>query len=545
MGTRMANCGARSWTALSVGALLLTLAAPLAATSAGQGAGQGAQQAPPQTGQTAATPQTPAAAPTGPVLQLTMDEAVAMAVESNIGLKAQRLNVDIAAEGVAGAEAAFKPTLNANLSTSSQTSLPSSFTQLTSGSISSATKSGGAQVNQVLPWLGASYQASWQNNLSTTTQPSPVFNPSIGSNVVFTYTQPLLRGFLIDANRAGLANSQTQHQVADLGLQLNTIELQDQVRLAYLQLIAANAVLDVNKSNYDLAQTALHDTEREVAVGVSAKVEIVQSRVQVEQTKVFVIQAQGQVAAAQDQLRTLILDPSRPDYWTIQLEAKDQIAVEPRTIDVDAAVASALANRLDLIEARRNLDITKRTTRLDENLTKASVTAQAQYSATSSGGTQFLYNGLTGTSSGQSVKSYASVLSETFSGAFPSWAVGVSVGYPIGRTAAEATLAQQRLTEQQAVLNLHNLELSVAAQVRQAARNVQTDFQVVETARAALDASQQQFDAETRKKEQGLSDPFQYILKEQELSQAKVSFLQAEIQYNVDLLVFDRLQKVS
>jgi len=543
MGTRMANRGARSWTALSFVAVLMC-AGRIAAAGAG---GQGLQTPPPAAGQTLTSPQAPAPpqTPTGPVLQLTMDEAVAMAVESNIGLKAQRLSVDIAAEGVAGAEAAFKPTLSANLSTSSQTSLPSSFTQLTSGSISSATKSGGASVTQSLPWLGGTYLASWSNNLSTTTQPSPVFNPSIGSNVVFSFSQPLLRGFLIDSNRAGLANSQTARQVADLGLQLNTIELQDQVRLAYLQLIAANAVLDVNKSNYDLAQTELHNTEAQVAVGVSAKVEIVQSEVQVQQTKLSVIQAQGGVAAAQDQLRTLILDPSRPDYWAVQLEAKDQIVVEQRAIDVDAAVASALANRLDVIEARRNLEITKRTTRLDENLTKASVNAQAQYSATSSGGTQFLYNGLTGTSSGQSIKSYSSVLGETFSGAFPSWAVGVSVGYPIGRSVAEATLAQQRLTEQQAVLNLHNLELSVAAQVRQAARNVQTDFQIVQTARAALDASQQQFDAETRKKEQGLSDPFQYILKEQELSQAKVSYLQAEIQYNVDLMAFDRLQKVN
>jgi outer membrane protein len=549
MGTRMANRGVQSWTALSMSALL-TLAAPLAPRVAGQGAGQSAQQTPPpQTGQTVSTPQAPAAAQSGAVLQLTMDEAVAMAVDANIGLKAQRLSVDIAAEAVAGAEAAFKPTVSAGLQTASQTSLPSSFTQLTSGSISGATKSGFAQVNQSLPWLGGTYVASWSNSLSTTTQPSPVFNPSINSNVVFTFTQPLLRGFLIDANRAALANNQTARQVADLGLQLNTIELQDQVRLAYLQLIAANAQVDVANQNFDLAQTELHNTEASVAVGVSAKVDLISNQVQVEQTRSSVILAKSGVASAEDQLRTLILDPSRPDYWTVKLEAKDQIVVEPRTIDVDAAVANALANRLDVIEARRNLEITKRTTRLDADLTKTSVNAQAQYSATSVGGTQFLYasssNGLSTTATGQTTKNFGSVLGETFGGAYPSWAVGVSVGYPIGRSAAEATLAQQRLTEQQAVLNLRNLELSVAAAVRQAARNVQVDFELVQTAHAALDASQQQFDAETRKKEQGLSDPFTFIQKEQVLSQAKVSFLQAEIQYNADLMAFDRLQKVS
>src|SRR5579864_1558844 len=409
MRTRMANRGVRTWTALSFAATLMC-AAPIEAA----GAGQGGQTTPPPAGQALTTPQAPAPTQSGPVLQLTMDQAVAMAVEANLGLKYQRLFVDNAAEGVAGAEAAFKPTLQAQAQTQSSTRLPSSFTDLTAGSISSASQLGGVGVTQSVPWFGGTYQAQWSTNRSTTTQQLPIFNPSLQSNVFFQFTQPLLRGFLTDPNRTALENSETSRHVADLDLQLQTITLQNQVRQFYLNLISANAQLDVNKQNFDTAQKQYDDAKKKAEVGVGAKTDIIQAEVQVKVNQEFVIQAEGLVAFAEDNLRTLILDPSRPDYWTVHLEATDPIVVQERTIDLDAAVQTALANRLDVQEAKGNLEVTKRLRRLDENLTKASVNAVATYTATSTGGTQFSYDGLTSSVLSTTVKGLGSVLGETF-----------------------------------------------------------------------------------------------------------------------------------
>jgi outer membrane protein TolC len=539
----MASRGVRSWTALSLSAVLgvvTPLAAAPQSTTKGLMLPQGSQTVTPP----ATSGQSALAAQGGPVLQLTMEQAVQMAVETNLGLKAQRLNVDIAAEGVAGAQAAFKPVLNASSTTSSQTRLPTSFTDLTSGSISSSSLSGNMNVQQTLPWYGGTYFAAWQNGRSTTTQPSAVFNPSLSSTVQFQFSQPLLRGFSIDSNRAALENSQTQQQVADLDLQLQTITLQNQVRQAYLGLKAAYASLDVAKSNVDLASRELSDSQAKVKVGVNAQVDIITSQVLVEQSQQSIIQANGNVAAAEDQLRSLILDPNRPDYWTVHLDATDAIVVQQREIDTAAAIKTALATRLDLQEMRRNLEITQRNVRLDENLIKPQLNAVAAYSATSNGGTQFSYDS-TGTVVGSPViKNYGSVLGEAFGGSFPSWSVGANFSYPIGRSAAEATLAQQRLAEKQSELNLRNAELQVAAQVREAAREVATNYEIVQAAHAALTAAQAQLDAETKKQDVGLSDTFTVIQKAQILTLARVSAVNAEITYNVVLLNFDRLQKV-
>jgi outer membrane protein TolC len=543
MKTEMAARGVRSWTAVVLSGLL-TLAAPLAAQSAGQGTQTAPPPTPPAAGQTLTTPQMPVTAPAGAAIDLTMDQAVSMAVEANLGLKSQRLNVDIAAEGIAGAEAAFKPTLTAQASSTSSTRLPTSFTDLTSGSISSASLNGQAGVSQFMPWLGGSYSASWSNGRSTTTQQQPVFNPQLTSSVTFGYTQPLWRGLRIDANRAALANTETTKQVADLDLQLNTIELQSSVQQAYLGLKAAMLELGVANENLNLAKQQLTESQSKVKVGISAQVDIIQAEVQVQQNQVSVIQAEGQVTASADQLRTMILDPARPDYWTVQFNPTDPMVVQAREIDIDAAVKAALANRLDVQEARRNLEIAHRSTRLADDLTKPLVNAFGQYSATSSGGTQFAYDGLTGNLASTTVKSLGSVLDQTFTGAFPSWAFGVNVGYPIGRSVAQANLAQQRLSEEQAQINLRNMELSVAATVRNAARNVKTNFEVMQASHAALDAAQKQLDAENRKKELGLSDSFTLLQKQQILTSARVQDIFAQVAYNSAILTFEQVQRV-
>ena len=103
-----------SWTAFAVSAML-ALAAPLAAAGGRPGArprrstdAAADRRHRPDRDTARRRPRRRA----GRCLQLTMEQAVAMAIETNIARsRPQRLNVDIAAEGVAGAEAAFKPTL--------------------------------------------------------------------------------------------------------------------------------------------------------------------------------------------------------------------------------------------------------------------------------------------------------------------------------------------------------------------------------------------------------------------------------------------------
>ena len=65
----------------------------------------------------------------GPSLPLSMSQAVAMALEANLGLKVERLNLDVASHSMAIAKAAFLPQVQAERPATVPKSVPSDFTQ--------------------------------------------------------------------------------------------------------------------------------------------------------------------------------------------------------------------------------------------------------------------------------------------------------------------------------------------------------------------------------------------------------------------------------
>jgi outer membrane protein TolC len=491
----------------------------------------------------AQVPAPSAPAPAGPTLQLSMDQAVAMALETNLGLKRDRLDLDLASQNIVGARAAFKPTLTSGLTRQTTLSQPQSFTETNATSTASIGVS--STWRQFLPWYGGNYSVSWGGSRGTTTTTLPNFNPNLGSRLTLSFAQPLWRGFQIDANRVGLESAQRGQEIADLNLRQQILQTQDAVRQAYLGLIGAREGLKVAQENKKVAEDSLRNAEARIAVGQAAEIDKIQTEASVLSSDEQVIVNEARVSSAEDQLRALIVDVSRPDYWQVHIDATDDITITAREIDVDAATRNALANRLDLIVARRSLDITGLNVHLDENLIKPSMDFSATYSASASGGTQYSYgSGFPPPIIGTTNKSFGSVLGDTFGGTYPSWTFGVTVGYPIGQTAAQASLARARLQEAQQQIDLHNLELAVTAQVREAARQVTSGYKRVESTQKALEANVRQLEAEQKKFSVGMSTTFDVLTKTQLLAAARLADLTAKIAYNQALINFDRVQKI-
>ena len=82
-----------------------------------------------------------------------MAQAVAMALEANLGLKSERLNLDIASESIALANSAFLPQLSGTLNRQRSKYQPSDFTQ-GSSDISTTGINGSATFGQNLKWYG-------------------------------------------------------------------------------------------------------------------------------------------------------------------------------------------------------------------------------------------------------------------------------------------------------------------------------------------------------------------------------------------------------
>jgi HAE1 family hydrophobic/amphiphilic exporter-1 len=273
---------------------------------------------------------------------------------------------------------------------------------------------------------------------------------------------------------------------------------------------------------------------------------VVQAEAQAASFRVSQIAAQAQIGQAEDTLRQLILDPSRPDYWQVRLELTDTIQVTPLQVDVEAVTRNALANRLDLQQFRQNGEILDLRMELNKNLTKPNVDLRLNYSASGTAGTVFEFgDGFPPPILSRSDRSFGSALGDTFSGAYPSWSAGVQVGYPIGRTAQKAALATTEIQKRQQDTDIRNLELAIVRDVRDAARQVQNAFERVTAARVARQASETQLEAENRRFEVGLSTTLDQQVRQQQLADARLRELQAMIDYNRAIINLERVQKIQ
>ncbi|CAN5758627.1 TolC family protein [soil metagenome] len=500
------------------------------------------QQQPPGTApaQAAAAEQS-----SGPEIQLTADEAVRMAFENNLGVRSDRLGPQISNLNVAQARAAFMPMLQSSTSTRSSTTPPTDF--LTSGGASTTTTSErlytSVGVNQNLRWGGGRYSFGIDASKQTVNYTSP-FNPQLGSNLLASYTQPLLRNFRIDGARQQLMVAQKNEEIADLQLRQQLTSTERIVRNAYYDLVGAMGQLDVSRQSLELSKTSLQQNERRVEVGAMAQIDILEAQAEVAQREEAVIIAEASIKSLEDNLRTLIMNPQQPDFWTARLIPTERPTLTAQAVDVEAAVQNALASRTDLAQARKRFETSQINLNYARNQRLPDVNLIANYNTVGYAGTQFVFGeGFPPVELGRSERSFTDALRDVFGNNFKTWSLQLQINYPIGTSQAEAQVASTRLEREQEQNTLRELEVGITAQVRDAGRQVSTSLQRVQSTERARQFAERRLEAEQKRVLVGLSTTFQLLQAQRDLANVRQQEQRAIIDYNRALVNFGAVQQ--
>jgi outer membrane protein TolC len=134
------------------------------------------------------------------------------------------------------------------------------------------------------------------------------------------------------------------------------------------------------------------------------------------------------------------------------------------------------------------------------------------------------------------------VLSQVFGQDYPTWSLGVTVSYPLGRSYEQVGAVRAAVERRQAAARVASLELDAARAIRQAARQVRGTGKREDAARAGASFAQQRFESEQRRYQVGLSTSFLVTQAQRDLLQAQVSLLQATLDYQSSLVNFEALQ---
>jgi outer membrane protein TolC len=486
--------------------------------------------------------------PTGPQLQLTVDEAVRMALENNLGIRAERLSPQVQALILRQTRANYAPTLVSNFRKNSSTTPPEDFLSGSSSALTNAGLQTNGGLQQLLKWGGGRYEISLDGARNTTSNAGSAYNPRLSSNLSASYTQPLLRGFSIDNLRQQLLAGQKEQEIVDLQLQQQLTQTARGVRNAYYDLVGAIGQLDVAQQSLDLANESLRNNQRRVEVGTIPQIDIVEAQAEVSRNEEAVIVNAAQVKAFEDALRTLVMNPSQPDFWTTSLVPSEQPVLAAQEVDVEAAIRNALQKRTDIAQMRRQMDQTDIAIRYQRNQKLPAVDLTTSYNVIGLAGTQkkFDYSGggIPVLLPDSTQRSFGNALRDVFGNDFRTWSVQLNVSYPIGTSVADAALAQGRLQREQQVTSLRAQELIITAQVRDAGRQVDTSLKRVDATRKAREFAEKRYEAEQKRMTVGLSTTFQLFQAARDLATARLAELNAIIAYNRSLVNFEAVQLV-
>jgi len=476
-------------------------------------------------------------------VQLTLDEAVRRARENNPELASIRLETDIESARLEQAASAFLPVFSSTLGRSSVTTPPSNFL-LGDRGVDTNDWFSSTGVRQRVPWGNGTWSVSWDTARTITNSPIASVDPNLQSGVELAFSQPLLRDRKMDAARQQLIVARRNETISELSFHESVVQTVATVKQAYWALKATLANIGVQLRSLELAEELARQNRIRVNAGQIPPLDLVQAEAEVAQRRENLIRARTGDDDAEDRLRRLIMDPADASFWAVRLEPIEEPTRRDAFPDVDAAIAKASAERLDVARANLELENAKATTAFLDNQRLPDVRLETSYRGSGLAGSQFIRNGgFPGIITGSRTRSFGDALGQAFGPDYPTWSVGVTVSKSFGHTYEDASRARADVERRQASQRISSLQLQAAETIRQAGRQIRSTAERIDAARAGATLAQQRLDAEQRRYDAGLSTTFLVTQAQRDLLQAQVNLLQTTLDYESAVVNFEAVQQ--
>ena len=480
----------------------------------------------------------------GTALRVSLMDLTKLALQYNLDIAIQDTNEELKRQAIFQQQGNYDPQLSASLGYNSR---KNANTTQYDFSAESFNKSDTAQWNFTFNQpvkTGGTFQAQWNTNRRESNSNSAIFNPSYGSSFTLQFTQPLWRNFKIDSNRANIKLANLDLDTSDSQFRQKVTNTIANIQSNYWDLVSAIENYDIRRNSVRLAQINLRDNRKKVEVGTLAPIEVTDAEATVASREVDLIGAEETILRAENTLRSLISSNRNAEIWRQVIVPIERPDFEEYKVDVTTAIDTALKNRPELEQAEislRQMDIQKR---LVENNRKWQFDLTAQFGSSGTAGPQGCQkNNYTGEcltdENGNEIlltppalvgglgTSYKTMFTEGFT----NWQVQFQVTIPLRNRSLDAQLAQQNIQRQQELMNIRKTEQSIQVEIRNALQTLETNRKQVETAGIARKLAEERLDGENKRFDAGLSQNYLVLQRQNELSSAQYSELQALIRY--------------
>jgi outer membrane protein len=250
------------------------------------------------------------------------------------------------------------------------------------------TTTGNFTYSQGFQW-GTNLLVGFNNTRVTSNNEFNEFTPALSSNFQFKLTQHLLQGFGFAPNTRFIRIAKNNREISDVAFRLQITTTVDQIENMYWDLVYAYENVRVQKEQLAFAQKTLSDNKKQVEIGTLAPIEVVRAQSTVASDQqiltVALTNLQLQQLLMKNALSRTLVDPALADAEVIPTSIMELPAQEP-VVPTQDLVNDALSHRPELAEQRINLANTEISNKAIRSALLPSVDLFAYYGGAGLGG---------------------------------------------------------------------------------------------------------------------------------------------------------------
>ncbi|MFI4859750.1 MAG: TolC family protein [Phycisphaerales bacterium JB063] len=447
----------------------------------------------------------------GPI-ELSVEEAVVMALRNNRDLQVQQLSPVITGTFEQIERGVFDPELFAELAFGQSTASEIDRGTGQQFSVDDSEAQAIAGVRQQLP-SGTDVELSIGQNRDTSNRAPEQQDARIG----LTVTQQLLRGAGPAVNLARLEQAKLDTAASRYVLRGFAEALLAQVETTYWQYVLAAERIAIFERSRDVALTQLDVIEKRVAVGALARTELAAARAELARREQALIDARSDLEA--QRLRLLRLIDANPEgelTREVRVTSRPQLEPEPLN-DLREHLQLARGSRNDLAEARLRLE----QDRLETIVTRNGVLPRLEV---------FAALGKTGYADTFG-NSFSELDSDTYD-----LSAGVRLSHLLGNDAAQARNQAAYASRRQSAAAISNLEQLVELDVRLAANELERARQQITASATTRSLQEETVRAEEERFEVGASTTLLVAQAQRDLLETQIAEVEAIVAYRLALI---------
>jgi outer membrane protein TolC len=394
--------------------------------------------------------------------------------------------------------------------------------------------------SQAFP-TGTSFSLEVDNNRQTTNSIFSSVNPTLNSSYRFTLQQQLLAGFGTTPNLRYLRIARNNKKISDIAFKAQVIATMTQIANIYWDLVSAYRAEQVNEQSFAFAQQSLDNARKQLQLEAIPAMDVMRAEAEVsrrdQDLTVAKTNLQLQESLIKNALTKNLDDPTLESMPVVPTDRLDKIEMIPEK-PTQELIAQALLDRPELAESQIDLQNREISRKAATNALLPTLTLVGFYAGTGLAGD--LNPLFTQPNPPLVPTNWWGSFQDAFNNSSPDYFVGLNLAIPIRNRVAKADQYRSELEYRQAQMLQQQQTKQIRIEVRNAEYALEQGRARVQAAQKGRDLAEKTFTIMQQEQTLGAGSSFQTLTAQRDLALAELDLVNASTAYQKSKLELQR-----